>query len=178
MTTVTPPAPHDAPCWRAGLLGGLGAAGVAHLPYLPDKPLGPLVDMAPAHGFVPVPLTREEEGVGIAIGLNLSGRRAALLMQASGMGNCLNAIGSVAMAQRVPLLLIVTERGGLGETVATQVPFGAALPTVVSSMGIHHVSLEDPDQVDQVTGLAADLAFTARQVVLLHVRSILTKRGA
>ncbi|WP_370327107.1 thiamine pyrophosphate-binding protein [Euzebya sp.] len=171
-------APVDAPprSWTATLLDGLEAAGVTHLPYLPDKPLATVVtDAEQRDGLVTIPLTREEEGVGIAVGLNLAGRRSALMMQASGMGNSLNAIGSVAMAQRIPLLLVVTERGGLGETVSTQVPFGAALPRVLDAMAVRCVPLTDAEDVEETTRLAAELAFTSRQVVVLHVTAGMIK---
>lgn len=170
--------PVDAPprSWATALLDGLEHAGITHLPYLPDKPLAGVVAQADRRdGLTPIPLTREEEGVAIAIGLQLSGRRSALMMQASGMGNSLNAIGSVAMVQRIPLLCVVTERGGIGETVSTQVPFGAALPRVLDAMAIRCVPFTDAATVDETAELAAELAFTSRQVVVLHVTAGLIK---
>ena len=176
MTTLLEPVHAPPRSWTTALLDGFESAGITHLPYLPDKPLASVVNDADQRDeLTTIPLTREEEGVGIAVGLNLSGRRSALMMQASGMGNSLNAIGSVAMAQRIPLLCIVTERGGLGETVSTQVPFGAALPRVLDAMAVRCIPLTAETNIDDTVALAADLVFTARQVVVLHVTAGLIK---
>lgn len=159
--------------WPQLLLDALAEADVGLLPYVPDGVLAPVIDLAGARPeFTLVPLTREEEGVGIACGAFLGGRRAALLMQTSGMGNSLNAVGSLAMAQRIPLLMVVTERGGLGETVSTQIPFGAALRRVLDAVAIPYHEVTAPSQVAAVTAGAAKQCFVSRVpvVVLLSAR--------
>lgn len=152
--------------WPKRLLDALCGEGVSLLPYLPDGALTPVIKLAEAAPDVtPVPLTREEEGVGISVGANLAGRRSALLMQVSGLGNSLNAIGSLAMAQRIPLLMIISERGGLGETVSTQVPFGAAAGRVLDAVGVSRFPLEREQDVDRVVSGAVELAFVSRVTV-------------
>lgn len=149
--------------WPKRTLDTLCGEGVELLPYLPDGALTPLIELSQAKPeMTPVPLTREEEGVGISVGANLTGRRSALLMQVSGLGNSLNAIGSLAMAQRVPLLMIISERGGLGETVSTQVPFGAAARRVLDAVGINAYPLEREADVSHVVAGAVRLAFVSR----------------
>jgi len=74
-----------------------------------------------------VPVTREEEGVGIAAGASLGGKRPALLMQNSGLGNSLNALLSLTKLYSLPLPLIISQRGGKGEKVIAQMPTGKAL---------------------------------------------------
>lgn len=162
--------------WPKRLLDTLTDEGVDLLPYLPDGALSPVIELAEAAPEVtPVPLTREEEGVGISVGANLAGRRSALLMQVSGLGNSLNAIGSLAMAQRIPLLMVISERGGLGETVSTQVPFGAAAGRVLDAVGIIRVPLEREADVDHVVAGAVQLAFISRATVAVMLTpSLLT----
>lgn len=152
------------------MLDALSAADVAYLPYLPDGVLAPLVAQADARPeFTVVPLTREEEGVGISAGIYLGGGRAALVMQVSGLGNSLNAIGSLVMAQRIPLLMLITERGGLGETVSTQIPFGAAANRVLGAVGVPTFELTREEDIPVVVNGASELAFTSRVPVAMIV---------
>lgn len=165
--------------WSKRLLDAFAAEGISFLPYLPDGALAAAVTLADERPeFTLVPLTREEEGVGIAAGVYLAGQRAAMLIQVSGLGNSLNAIGSLAMAQRIPLLLVVTERGGLGETVSTQVPFGAAARRIVETMGISCFELRSEDEIPAVVGGAAGLAFVSRVPVVVLVSSVLLAAAA
>ena len=161
------------------MLDALASAGVTYLPYLPDGVLAPLVAQANDRPeFSVIPLTREEEGVGIASGVYLGGGRAVLAMQVSGLGNSLNAIGSLAMAQRIPLLMLITERGGLGETVSTQVPFGAAARRVLEAVGVPTFDLADEDDIPFVVRGAAELAYTSRVAVAMIVKAQLLSGGA
>jgi sulfopyruvate decarboxylase subunit alpha len=148
------------------------------LPYVPDGVLAPLLNRAAERGFGLVPLTREEEGIGVLSGVYLGGRRGALLMQTSGLGNSLNAIGSLAMAQRIPLPMVVTERGGLGEKVATQIPFGSALPRILAAMGISVFEVSQASQTfDVVTG-ATEMAYVSRVPTVILIKSILSMEAA
>ena len=162
----------EQPGWSKRLLDAFAAEGVRYLPYLPDGVLAPVVAEAAARPeFTVVPLTREEEGVGIAAGIALAGQRAALLMQVSGLGNSLNAIGSLVMAQRIPLLMVITERGGLGETVSTQVPFGAAAVRVLAAVGSPTFELTREDDITALVQGAAKLSYTSRTAVAIVVKS-------
>lgn len=161
------------------MLDAFAAEQVTFLPYLPDGVLAPLVSQAADRDeFTLVPLTREEEGVGIACGLWLAGVRCALVIQVSGLGNSLNAIGSLAMAQRIPLLMVVSERGGLGEIVSTQVPFGGAAKRVLEAMNITVVELTREEDVPAVVRGAATTAFVSRVPVAILLKSQLNSEGA
>jgi sulfopyruvate decarboxylase subunit alpha len=164
--------------WPEAMLRAFSAARVEILPYVPDGVLAPLLNQATERGFDLVPLTREEEGIGVLSGVYLGGRRGALLMQTSGLGNSLNAIGSLAMAQRIPLPMVVTERGGLGEKVATQIPFGSALPRILAAMGISVFEVSQASQTfDVVTG-ATEMAYVSRVPTVILIKSILSMEAA
>lgn len=89
-----------------------------------------------------VPVTREEEGVGIAAGAALGGKRPALLMQNSGLGNSLNALLSLTKLYGLPLPLIISQRGGKGEKVLAQMPMGKALPNLLKAARIDYVRIK------------------------------------
>jgi len=116
---------------------GMKSAGldfVASVPCVNLQELLSLVDADPEITHVPV--TREEEGVGICAGAYLGGKRPALLMQNSGLGNSINALASLNGLYKIPLLMIISHRGGEGETIVGQVPMGRLTPKLLDAMEI------------------------------------------
>ena len=86
-----------------------------------------------------VTATREEEALGILSGAWLGGQRGALLMQNRGLGNCVNTLGSLNVAGQVPVVLVISHRGDLGEFNPAQVPVGQAAGRILDALGIRHV---------------------------------------
>src|SRR5262249_57982555 len=86
-----------------------------------------------------VTVTREEEGVGLLSGAWLAGRRGALLMQNSGLGNSVNALASLCVASQIPLVLVISQRGDLGEFNPAQVPMGQATARILDALGIRFI---------------------------------------
>jgi sulfopyruvate decarboxylase alpha subunit len=78
--------------------------------------------------FFHVPLTREEEGVGISAGIALAGKRPAIFVQSSGVGNMINALLSLTGFYELPLAVFVSQRGIYKEKIAAQLPMGQHLP--------------------------------------------------
>jgi sulfopyruvate decarboxylase alpha subunit len=105
-----------------------------------------------------VPLTTEEEGIGLAAGAWLGGERAALLMQSSGVGNCVNAL-TLASNCGFPLLMIVTMRGEWGEFNPWQIPMGQATPGTLRLAGVHTLRLERAEDAQATVTAAGKLAF-------------------
>jgi len=128
--------------WPELLFKTLKAAGVRQVGYVPDAGHKRLIELCLADKDIrAVVLSNEAEGMGLAAGAWLGGERAALLMQSSGVGNCINQLGTVREC-RFPLLMLVTMRGQKGEFNPWQVPMGQATPEVLRAMGVtvHHVS--------------------------------------
>lgn len=86
--------------------------------------------------FFHIPLTREEEGVGISAGIALSGRRPAMFVQSSGIGNMINALLSLTGFYELPLAIFVSQRGIYKEGIAAQFPMGQKLPGILKGAGI------------------------------------------
>ncbi len=83
---------------------------------LPSSTLSAIISHCEARrGTRTFPITREEEGVGIAAGLALAGRRVVMVVQDNGLGNALTALTTFPLAYHIPMLLLVSRRGGLGE---------------------------------------------------------------
>src|SRR5713101_3755731 len=110
--------------WPAKIHRELAAAGVRIVGYVPDAGHKRLIELCRADRKMrAVVLTTEEEGIGLAAGAWLGGERAALLLQSSGVGNCINML-SLAKSCRFPLTLLVTMRGEWGEFNPWQVAMG------------------------------------------------------
>ena len=100
--------------------------------------------------IIHVPVTREEEGIGICAGAYLGGRKPAILMQNSGLGNSINALKSLTQLYEMPLLMIMSHRGTEGESICGQVPMGESTPRLLEAMdfkffkpGNHEGAYED-----------------------------------
>jgi len=166
-----------APSWPERLHGVLKEAGVRQVAYVPDAGHSRLIALARAdRQMVAVPLTTEEEGVGLSVGAWLGGDRSVLLMQSSGVGNCINMLGT-ARECRTPLLMLVTMRGEWGEFNPWQVPMASATAKVLDAMGVVVQRADTPDEVVNTAAAAARLAFNASQMVavLIGQRVIGTK---
>jgi sulfopyruvate decarboxylase TPP-binding subunit len=110
--------------------------------------------------MTPVVLPTEEEGIALAAGAWLEGRRVALLMQSSGVRNCIN-MPSLALSCRMPLLVLVTMRGEWGEFNPRQVPMGSATPAVLREAGMHVHRAARPEEAAEMVAVAAALAFSS-----------------
>jgi len=122
--------------WPEQIHKELSAAGVRVVGYVPDAGHKRLIELCQADRKMrAVVLSTEEEGIGLAAGAWLGGQRSVLLMQSSGVGNVINALGMVREC-RFPLLVLVTMRGENGEFNPWQVPMGQATPEVLRAMGV------------------------------------------
>ncbi len=104
---------RDAPAvaWQEELFGLLKEAGVRQVAWVPDAGHAHVIDRVLADPeMLGIPLTTEEEGVALSSGAWLGGDRAVLLMQSSGVGNCVNMLSLVSTC-RFPFLALVTMRG-------------------------------------------------------------------
>jgi sulfopyruvate decarboxylase subunit alpha len=97
-----------------------------------------------------IPVTREEEGVGIAAGASLGGKKPAILMQNSGLGNSINALLSLTKLYGLPLPLIISQRGGKGEKVLAQMPMGKATPNLLKAARIDYVRIKKRDDLTKM----------------------------
>lgn len=153
-----------APLWAVGVCAGIHGAGSRDVVYVPDNPLSHvLAEFDATYPDVRLVLaTREEEAFGIAVGLYLGGRKPTVLMQSSGLGNSLNAIGSLVVPYQTPILIVISMRGDLGEWNAAQVPVGRAVRPFFDALAIPHVTVESAASAESTVRLAGTTAFQTR----------------
>ncbi len=134
----------------------LGARQVAYVPDAGHKQLIEYCSAAPA--MVTIPLTTEEEGIALLAGAWLGGQRGVLLMQSSGVGNCVNML-SLVRSCRFPLLMLVTMRGQAGEFNPWQLPMGEISAPVLELAGCEVFTLDDPGQAGATVAAAGQSAY-------------------
>ena len=160
---------RDPKPWQDQLFETLKGADIRQVGYVPDAGHSRLIARCKADPEIrDVVLTTEEEGVALAAGAWLGGERAALLMQSSGVGNCINALGMTREC-RFPLLMLITMRGQFGEFNPWQVPMGQATPGVLSAMGVVVHEANTADEIAPTVDAAARLAFGSYQAVAVLI---------
>ena len=136
--------------------------------YVPDFGHARLIELVRADRQMrAVPLTTEEEGVALATGAWLGGERSVLLLQSSGVGNCINMLGMIQEC-RIPLLMLVTMRGQWGEFNPWQVPMAQATIPSLTAMGVVVQPVDHAGEIAETVAAAGRLAFnTCRAVAVL-----------
>jgi sulfopyruvate decarboxylase alpha subunit len=145
--------------WQDRLFDVLKRADIRQVGYVPDAGHSRLIELCKADPDMrDVVLTTEEEGVALAAGAWLGGQRSALLMQSSGVGNCVNML-SLIRACRFPMLMIVTMRGEWEEFNPWQEPMGSIVEPALKLCDTDVVRVTEPAQVVPAVQNAIQLAF-------------------
>ncbi len=164
--------------WPFGIYQALKAEQVEHLAYVPDAGHSELIRLLEADPAITANvLTTEEEGIAIATGAWLGGMRSVLLMQSSGVGNCINML-SLPVMTRSPLLMLVTMRGEWAEFNPWQMPMGRGTEPALAALGVQTIRADFEEDVVEAVSSAAALAYQADQqvAVLLGQRLLGRKR--
>ena len=157
------------PTWPDEVYRVLKDAGVKQVAMVPDAGHSRLIRSFEADPDTRVvTLTTEEEGVAMLAGAWLGGQRGVLLLQSSGVGNCINMLTLPAICH-MPLLMIVTMRGDWGEFNPWQIPMGQGTRAALESVGVIVNKVDEPDLVASAVQGAAHLAFNTWKPVALLI---------
>ena len=169
---------NDEATWQHDVMRVLKQHDVKHIAYVPDAGHSVAIRAAEADPDIKaVVLTSEQEGIGYLAGAWLGGERGALLLQSSGVGNCINTLALQAVA-RFPLLMIVTMRGDWAEFNGWQNPMGQATEPALKLMGVMTWRADQSADVAPLLHGAATMAFNGDSAcaVLLGQRLIGEKK--
>src|SRR5215471_12815587 len=169
--------PASASSWQEAIFKVLKQRSVRQIAYVPDAGHSYVIRRAIADPEIEdVVLTTEEEGVALACGAWLGGQRAVLLMQSSGVGNCVNMF-SLLRSASFPFFTLVTMRGEYAEFNPWQGPMGRATQDVLELMGITVLRASDPDEVEESVRAGLDAAFDAgEQVAVLLGQKLIGRK--
>jgi sulfopyruvate decarboxylase beta subunit len=155
------------------LIGILQKAGTDCTASLPCEKIKYLLEMIESE-FMHVPLTREEEGVGICAGAALAGKRPAMFVQSSGVGNMINALLSLTGFYKLPLAVFVSQRGIYKEKIEAQVPMGKRLPHILKGAGIAYSAISSRNDFKIIEKKLRDVYSKSRIHVFLLSPAIWT----
>jgi sulfopyruvate decarboxylase alpha subunit len=170
-------APALVPDWPERIFAKFRELELRQIAYVPDAGHSRLIELCHADRNIKTTvLTTEEEGIGLLCGAWLGGERGALLMQSSGVGNCINTL-SLAIACGFPMLMLVTMRGEWGEFNPWQVPMGQIASPTLRRSGTVVYELTMPDRAADTVEAAGRIAFYANRMaaVLISQQMLGTK---
>ncbi len=155
--------------WPDQIYDALKAAGVGIVSYVPDAGHARAIARAVADPEMEaIVLTTVEEGVALACGAWLGGKKTALLMQSSGVGNCINMLALVNTC-RFAFLTLVTMRGEWEEFNPWQEPMGKATPAVLAAMGVDVRRVSEPEEAGAMVAQAVEDAFSGEKGVAILI---------
>ena len=160
--------------WSEGVYQLFKQQAIRQVSLVPDAGHARLIKLCEADSQLRVVgLTTEEEGIALAVGAWLGGDKSVLLMQSSGVGNCINMLSMLSVCQ-VPLPMLITMRGDWGEFNPWQVPMGRAARTVLEEMGVLVSSAQQESDVVPLAEGTLRIAYnTFRPAALLIGQRVL-----
>lgn len=171
--------PVESETWYDIVVRVLKANQVKLVAYVPDNVLKPLIQaLHDDPYFTVICPAREEEAVGIVTGAYLAGMRGITLMQTSGFATLPNVLASLAMPFQIPLLMMISERGAMGDHQLGQVIVCRTMRPVLQSLGIEHYGIERLDDVEFVVDSMIRQAYSTQQPAAMILSPLLTKKNA
>jgi len=162
--------------WHVPIIRALKENDVRLIVYVPDNVLRPLIEAVHADEFFTAfTATREEEAVGIICGAAMAGLRGIVLMQTSGFATLANVLASLALAAQIPALLMVSERGTLGDFQIAQAITARAMRPILQSLGIEHHTITRLDEAHFITRRTVTQAFKTQAPAALILSPLLTR---
>jgi len=165
--------------WDEIVVRVLKANKVELITYVPDKVLAPLIKRLHADNYFTVLApAREEEAVGIVAGAYMAGQRGIVLMQTSGFATLANVLASLAVPYQLPVLMMISERGTLGDFQLGQAIVCRTMRPVLVSLGIEHYAITRLDEVEFIVDSMIKQAYSTRAPAAMILSPLLTKKTA
>lgn len=163
--------------WPTALYAVLKGKEVRQMSYVPDAGHTTLINLFNDDpDVISNVLTTEEEGIAITVGAWLGGMRSVLLMQSSGVGNCINML-SLPVLTKTPLLMLVTMRGEWNEFNPWQVPMGQATQASLQAIGVTVFRAETGADIIEMVEQASVMAYESdQQIAILIGQRLLGKK--
>jgi sulfopyruvate decarboxylase alpha subunit len=165
--------------WHQSVVRALKANDVRLVTYIPDNVLTPLIDAVHADSWFRVICpAREEEALGIVAGAWMAGLRGITLMQTSGFATVANVLASMIVPYQIPALMLISERGTLGDHQLAQAIVRSTMRPVLQTLGIEHFALERLEDVEFVVDGMARQAYATQAPAAVILTPLLTKKPA
>lgn len=161
--------------WHTTLQAAFRATGLRLFAYVPDRVLTPLIRGVEADPFfTTLAATREEEAVGVLAGAYMAGMPGVLAMQTSGFATVPNVLASLVVPSQIPLVMVVSERGTLGEFNLGQALVCRTMRPVLDALGIEHHTVTRADELGFVADRSIRQALATQAPACLILSPLLT----
>ena len=161
--------------WHEIVLETLKRNQIRLAPYVPDRVLTPLIKALHADPFFTTfSTTREEEALGVVTGGWMAGMRGIVLMQTSGFATLPNVLASLAVPYQIPLIMMISERGTLGEFNIGQVMVCRTMRPILDSLAIEHHTVTRLDELEFVADRSIKQAIATQSPSALILSPLLT----
>ena len=165
--------------WHERIVKVLKANEVRLVTYVPDNVLAPLIEAVHADPYFTVLCpAREEEAAGIVAGACMAGMRGITLVQTSGFATLPNVLASLIVPYQIPLLMLISERGTLGDHQLGQAIVCRTMRPVLQTLGIEHFAVERLDDVEFVVDSMIRQAYSTQAPAAIILSPLLTKKSA
>jgi sulfopyruvate decarboxylase alpha subunit len=161
--------------WSDAFLQVLKDNDIRLVTYVPDSALTPLLDGVTSDNyFRSICTTREDEAIGVVSGAWMGGMRSVVMMQTSGFALIANALASLAVPSQIPCVMVISERGTMGELNVGQHLAARTLRPVLDTLGIAHHTLTDQANMAFIVDRSIKQAFMTQASVALILSPLLT----
>jgi sulfopyruvate decarboxylase alpha subunit len=161
--------------WSDAVLDALKKNDVRFVSYVPDNVLTPLIKgVSTDNYFIAVNATREDEALGLVAGAWMGGLKGAAMMQTSGFAVAPNALASLIVPYQIPAILIVSERGTLGEFNIGQVTVAKIMRPILDTLSVEHHTLTDEVKLSFILDSSIKQAVTTQSPVAFILSPLLT----
>ena len=165
------------PAWEDKLIAAFKRHEVRLIAYVPDKVLAKLIRKLQADSYFTVlNPSREEEAIAIVAGAWMGGTKGIALMQTSGFATLPNALASLAIPYQIPVMMLVSERGTLGDHQLGQVVVCRTLRPILNCLNIENHTLEAVEDVEFIAGKTMQQAFSTQAPAALIISPKLFSR--
>ena len=156
------------------ILEELKKCGIKYLATLPDNWLKEILELVASDpDFVHIPMAREDEGIGICAGLYFAGKESALIIQNSGLFLCCNAIEELGIKYRLPIFMLVSNRGDLYDDAGFHVTKALITGPLMDALGVHHFEVQGPEEVGKISLAHRFCKLSQMPVVVLLGKEVL-----
>jgi sulfopyruvate decarboxylase alpha subunit len=161
--------------WSETFLAALKDNDIRLVSFVPDNVLTPLIKGAAADNyFMSVNATREDEALGIVTGAWMGGMRGIVMMQTSGFALIANALASLVVPYQIPAIMVVSERGTIGEFNIGQVLVARTMRPVLDALAVQHHTLSDESTLRFVVDRSIKQAVLTQSPVVFILSPLLT----
>ena len=161
--------------WSDAFLKVLKDNDIRLVTYVPDNVLIPLIAGVTADNyFMPVCATREDEAIGAVTGAWMGGMKGIVMMQTSGFALIANALASLVVPSQIPAIMVISERGTLGEFNIGQTMVARVMRPTLDALGVMHHTLADEGTMRFVVDKSIKQAVTTQAPVAFILSPLLT----